>query len=127
VTEFVGDLQFTCHVPFLASAFLEKIYHYFFLVPSSYHGDDVLCTFYNDGDHDVDEIVTHNLQDIIIHFDTTGAPTSPQDVRFSQYWPGKCTFLFNFNNEVHTDTWKNKSVTGGRRDSLLRILVSLTI
>ena len=108
MTDFIGDVQFTCNAQFLASAFTKGVYRYIFSVPPAYHGDDVAYTFYNDGEQDVNISIAHNLQDIIINFVTTGIPTSRQEPGFPEYWPGRRSLFFNSTNKVDVDPWKSK-------------------
>jgi cholinesterase len=76
----LAENAFTCNTRYLAHAFYNETYNYFFEVPPGLHGQDIAYTFFNgdtttsnDGTP-VNATIATQLQDFITNFATSGDP-----------------------------------------------------
>ncbi|KAL3426049.1 carboxylesterase family protein [Phlyctema vagabunda] len=80
----VAESSFTCTTRYLATAFRNQTYSYFFTVPPGLHGQDIPYTFYN-GAAAINATVARTLQGYITSFAQTGDPNFAGAPSFPRY------------------------------------------
>lgn len=92
----ITEAFFTCSTNYLARAYSNKTYNYYFTVPPALHGDDIAYTYFNGPAADVkNDTLAVTMQEYFTNFAITGNPNGRGVPEFPQY--GENSTVLNLN------------------------------